>query len=49
MLLALSDGGRPPGTWQYNVEELNPASRATSEAVMVPDASIALAVLTFVR
>jgi hypothetical protein len=36
---------RPPGTWRYNVEELHPICRATSEAVMVPDASIAFAAL----
>jgi hypothetical protein len=38
---------RPPGTWRYSVEELHPTCRATSEAVMVPDASIAFAALTW--
>ena len=37
---------RPPGTWRYSVEALHPTCRATSEAVMVPDASIAFAALT---
>ena len=39
---------RPPGTWRYSVEALHPICRATSEAVMVPDASIAFAALTLV-
>ena len=37
---------RPPGTWRYNVEALHPTCRATSAAVMVPDASIAFAAVT---
>ena len=37
---------RPPGTWRYSVEALHPICRAISEAVMVPDASIAFAALT---
>ena len=37
---------RPPGTWRYSVEALHPICRATSEAVMVPDASIAFAAVT---
>jgi len=36
---------RPPGTWRYSVEALHPTCRATSAAVMVPDASIAFAAL----
>jgi len=38
---------RPPGTWRYSVEGLHPTCRATSAAVMVPDASIAFAALTW--
>ena len=38
---------RPPGKWRYNVEALHPTCRATSAAVMVPDASIAFAAVTF--
>jgi hypothetical protein len=37
---------RQPGTWRYKVEELHLICRATSEADMVPSASIALAALT---
>jgi hypothetical protein len=38
---------RPPGTWPYNAEELHPTCGATSAAVMVPDANIAFAALTW--
>ena len=37
---------RPPGTWRYNVEALHPTCRATSVAVMVPDANVAFAAVT---
>jgi Rhodopirellula transposase DDE domain len=48
MLLTLyTSAERPPGRWRYNVEELHPTCRATSDAVIVPDASIAFAALTF--
>jgi glycosyltransferase involved in cell wall biosynthesis len=37
---------RPPGTWRYKVEGLHPICRATSDALMVPPASMARAART---